>query len=131
MIHLAFNVALARSGDFQGAAGADRRAVEALGGALTGSDRPLVIASATVVLAPGRVGTAQDAPGLDPVAAEAPRGIPRASAAVPGRADVCLPGVRAAPRPVDADIPPAGSALALDHVRHARPPGASDSDRVR
>jgi hypothetical protein len=64
VIHLAFNVDMVRSGDFQGAVGADRRAVEALGEALTGSDRPLVIASATVVLAPGRVGTEQDAPGL-------------------------------------------------------------------
>jgi hypothetical protein len=70
VIHLAFNVDMARSGDFQGAVDADRRAVEALGEALTGSDRPLVIASATVVLAPGRVGTEQDAPGLDPVRAE-------------------------------------------------------------
>jgi nucleoside-diphosphate-sugar epimerase len=73
VIHLAFNVDTARSGDFQGAVGADRRAVEALGEALTGSDRPLVIASATVVLAPGRVGTEQDAPGLDPAAADGPR----------------------------------------------------------
>jgi nucleoside-diphosphate-sugar epimerase len=73
LIHLAFNVDLVRSGDFQGAVDADRRAVGALGEALTGSDRPLVIASATVVLAPGRVGTEQDAPGLDPAAAGGPR----------------------------------------------------------
>jgi nucleoside-diphosphate-sugar epimerase len=73
VIHLAFNVDIALSGDFQGAVDADRRAVEALGEALTGSDRPLVIASVTVVLAPGRVGTEQDAPGLDPTAAGGPR----------------------------------------------------------
>jgi nucleoside-diphosphate-sugar epimerase len=73
VIHLAFSVDMVRSGDFQGAVDADRRAVEALGEALTGSDRPLVIASATVVLAPGRVGTEQDAPGLDPAAAGGPR----------------------------------------------------------
>src|SRR5260221_5200767 len=73
VIHLAFNVDMVRSGDFRGAIDADRRAVEALGQALTGSDRPLVIASATVVLAPGRVGTEQDAPGLDPAAAAGPR----------------------------------------------------------
>jgi nucleoside-diphosphate-sugar epimerase len=73
VIHLAFNVDMVRSGDFQGAVDADRRAVEALGGALTGSDRPLVIASVTVVLAPGRAGTEQDAPGLDPAAAGGPR----------------------------------------------------------
>jgi nucleoside-diphosphate-sugar epimerase len=73
VIHLAFSVDMVRSGDFQGAVDADRRAVEALGEALTGSDRPLVIASATVVLAPGRVGTERDAPGLDPAAAGGPR----------------------------------------------------------
>ena len=73
VIHLAFNAGMVRSGDFQGAVDADRRAVEAMGDALTGSDRPLVIASATVVLAPGRVGTEQDAPGLDPAAAGGPR----------------------------------------------------------
>jgi hypothetical protein len=47
--------------------------VEALGEALTSSGRPLVIASATVVLAPGRTGTEQDAPGLDPAHAGGPR----------------------------------------------------------
>src|SRR6266566_9098377 len=73
VIHLAFSADMMRSGDFQGAVDADRRAVEALGEALTGSDRPLVIASATVVLAPGRVGTEQDEPGLDPAAAGGPR----------------------------------------------------------
>ncbi len=73
VIHLAFNAGMVRSGDFRGAVGADRRAVAALGEALTGSDRPLVIASATVVLAPGRVATEQDAPGLDPAAAGGPR----------------------------------------------------------
>src|SRR5260370_22981313 len=73
VIHLAFHADMMRSGDFRSAAGADRRAVAALGEALTGSDRPLVIASATVVLAPGRAGTEQDAPGLDPPAAGGPR----------------------------------------------------------
>jgi nucleoside-diphosphate-sugar epimerase len=72
VIHLAFDES-AFSGNFQGAVEADRRAVEALGEALTGSDRPLVIASVTLVLAPGRVGTEQDAPGLDPAAAGGPR----------------------------------------------------------
>ena len=79
VIHLAFNVDMVRSGDFQGAVDADRRAVAALGAALTGSDRPLVIASATVVLTPGRVGTEQDAPGLDPAAARGPRALHAAS----------------------------------------------------
>ncbi len=79
VIHLAFNAGMVRSWDFQGAVDADRRAVAALGEALTGSDRPLVIASATVVLAPGRVGTEQDAPGLDPAAAGGPRALHAAS----------------------------------------------------
>ena len=79
VIHLAFNAGMVRSGDFQGAVDADRRAVAALGEALTGSGRPLVIASAAVVLAPGRVGTEQDSPGLDPAAAAGPRALHAAS----------------------------------------------------
>ena len=47
VIHLAFKHDLAFSGDFQGAADADRRAVETFGEALAGSDRPLLIASGT------------------------------------------------------------------------------------
>jgi hypothetical protein len=43
-----------QTGDFQGAADADRRAVEVLGNALADSGRPLVIASGTAGLAPGR-----------------------------------------------------------------------------
>ena len=53
MIHLAFKHDIAFSGDFQGAADADRRAVETFGEALAGSDRPFVIASGTLGLAPG------------------------------------------------------------------------------
>jgi nucleoside-diphosphate-sugar epimerase len=79
VIHLAFNVAMVRSGDFQAAVDADRRTVQALGESLAGSGRPLVVASATVVLAPGRLGTEQDAPALDPADAG---GLPPA----PGRA---------------------------------------------
>ncbi len=66
VIHVAFKHELAFTGDFEGAADADRRAVEALGDALTGSDRPLVIASGTLAVAPGRVATEQD--GHGPVA---------------------------------------------------------------
>ncbi len=69
VIHLAFKHELAFSGDFQGAADADRRAVEAFGEALAGSDRPFLIASGTVGLAPGRVATEQDGHGPDPAAA--------------------------------------------------------------
>jgi nucleoside-diphosphate-sugar epimerase len=60
VIHLAFKHDLAFSGDFQGAADADRRAIEALGEALVGSDRPFVIASGTLGLSPGRVATERD-----------------------------------------------------------------------
>jgi nucleoside-diphosphate-sugar epimerase len=60
VIHLAFKHELAFSGDFQGAADADRRAVETLGEALAGSDRPLLIASGLLGLTPGHVATEQD-----------------------------------------------------------------------
>jgi nucleoside-diphosphate-sugar epimerase len=65
VIHLAFKHDLAFSGDFEGAADADRRAVEAL----TGSDRPLLIASGTLGVAPGRVVTEQDGHGSNPAVA--------------------------------------------------------------
>jgi nucleoside-diphosphate-sugar epimerase len=43
----------------------DREAIEALGGALEGSDRPLVITSGIAVLTPGRPGTERDTPDPD------------------------------------------------------------------
>jgi nucleoside-diphosphate-sugar epimerase len=72
VIHLAFKHEWMRTGDFQGAADADRRAVENLGDALAGSDRPLVIASGTLGVAPGRVATEQDGHGNEPPAAFGP-----------------------------------------------------------
>ena len=60
VIHLAFKHDIAFSGGFESAADADRRAVEAFGEALAGSDRPLVIASGTLMVAPGRVATERD-----------------------------------------------------------------------
>ncbi len=69
VIHLAFKHDIAFSGDFQGAADADRRAVETFGEALAGSDRPFVIASGTLGLAPGRVATERDGHGRDPAVA--------------------------------------------------------------
>src|SRR5438128_769484 len=69
VIHLAFKHDIAFSGDFQGAADADRRAVETFGEALAGSDRPFVIASGTLGLAPGRVATEQDGHCPDPLRA--------------------------------------------------------------
>lgn len=64
VIHLAFKHDIAFSGDFAGAVDADRRVVETIGDALTGSDRPFVIASGTGV-APGRVSTEADGRGPD------------------------------------------------------------------
>ncbi len=66
VIHLAFKHDIAFSGGFQAAADADRRAVEVFGEALAGSDRPLVIASGTLGLAPGRLATERDGHDLDP-----------------------------------------------------------------
>jgi nucleoside-diphosphate-sugar epimerase len=69
VVHLAFNHEMAFTGDFQGAADADRRAVEAFGDVLAGTDRPLLIASGILGLAPGRVATEED--GRQPVGSEA------------------------------------------------------------
>jgi nucleoside-diphosphate-sugar epimerase len=60
VIHLAFKHDLAFSGDFAGAADADRAAVEVICEALAGSDRPFVLASGLLGLTPGRVATEQD-----------------------------------------------------------------------
>jgi nucleoside-diphosphate-sugar epimerase len=66
VIHLAFKHDIAFSGDFEGAADADRRAIETLGEALAGSDRPLVIASGVLGLSAGRVASEQDGHDLTP-----------------------------------------------------------------
>ena len=50
--------------DLAGAGRSDVRVVQALGEALAGSGRPLVVTSGTAVLTPGRLGTEQDA--VDP-----------------------------------------------------------------
>jgi nucleoside-diphosphate-sugar epimerase len=64
VIHLAFNHEAMRSGDYPGAVGADLRAIEAIGDALAGSDKPFVVASGTLMLAfagfTGRAGTEED-----------------------------------------------------------------------
>ncbi len=75
VIHLAFKHELAFSGDFEGAADADRRAVEVMGEQLEGSERPFLLASGTLLVAPGRVATERD--GHDRDAAAALPGGPR------------------------------------------------------
>jgi nucleoside-diphosphate-sugar epimerase len=69
VIHLAFKHDLIYSGDFQGAATADRQAVETFGEALAGTDRPLLIASGTLGLTQGTLATETD--GHEPVPADA------------------------------------------------------------
>ena len=71
VVHTAYRHDLVFSGDLEGAADADRRAVEALGEALVDSDRPMVVASGTAGLTPGLPGTEEDA--ADPDSAVWPR----------------------------------------------------------
>ncbi len=63
VIHLAFKHDLVYSGDFQGAAEADRRAVEVFGEVLAGTDRPFLIASGTLGLTQGVIATEADGHG--------------------------------------------------------------------
>ena len=64
VIHLAFKHEAMRSGDFAGAIAADLSAIETIGAALEGSDKPFVSTSGTLMLAfagiTGRPGTEQD-----------------------------------------------------------------------
>jgi nucleoside-diphosphate-sugar epimerase len=59
VIHLAF---IHDFSQYEMAGATDLRAIKALGDALQGSDRPLVIASGVLGLPPGRVGTERDIP---------------------------------------------------------------------
>jgi nucleoside-diphosphate-sugar epimerase len=93
VIHLAFKHDIAFTGDFQGAADADRRAVETFGEALAGSDRPFVLASGLLGLTQGRVATERD--GRDPGSAGAHDGGPQARQATAVRTlDLASRGVR-------------------------------------
>ncbi|GLZ14977.1 putative NAD-dependent epimerase/dehydratase [Actinomadura sp. NBRC 104425] len=67
VIHLAFQ----HGEPYDQAAGADRRAIAAIGDVLAGSGRPFVVTSGTLLLAPGRVGTEADPP--DPASPGAAR----------------------------------------------------------
>ena len=61
VIHLAFQHEVAFGGNFAAAGAADRRAVDAMGAALAGSDRPLVLASGMLGLTvAGRSATEND-----------------------------------------------------------------------
>ncbi len=68
VIHLAF---IHDFSQFAASARTDQRAIEALGAALEGSGKPLLIASGTLGLAPGRVTTENDQP--DSAAPASPR----------------------------------------------------------
>jgi nucleoside-diphosphate-sugar epimerase len=72
VIHLAFNHDFSKFAD---SCEMDRRAIEALGAVLEGSDRPLLVTSGVALLAPGRTASEEDA------AVPASSAYPRASEA--------------------------------------------------
>src|SRR5579862_9715219 len=80
VIHLAFQHELAFGGNFAAAGAADRRAVEAMGAALAGSDRPFVLASGMVGLALRRPATENDGLVASPEIRANPAGVRSATA---------------------------------------------------
>jgi nucleoside-diphosphate-sugar epimerase len=80
VIHLAFQHEIAFGGDFVTAGAADRKAVEAMGAALAGSDRPFVLASGMVGLTPGRPATENDGLVAGPEVRANPAGVRAATA---------------------------------------------------
>jgi nucleoside-diphosphate-sugar epimerase len=62
VIHTAFNHDFSK---FVENCAEDRRAIEAIGGVLEGSDRPLLVTSGLALLAPGRTATEEDVPPFD------------------------------------------------------------------
>jgi nucleoside-diphosphate-sugar epimerase len=85
VIHTAFNHDFSK---YNANCEADRLAIEALGSALAGSDRPLIVTSGTALLTPGRLGTEEDH------AASSATTIPRV-ASEEAAASVAARGVRA------------------------------------
>lgn len=77
VIHTAFNHDFSK---FQENCEIDRKAIEALGNALAGSDRPLIVTSGLALVASGRAASEQDPP--VPVSASYPRASEAAAAAV-------------------------------------------------
>ena len=63
VIHLGFDHDFSK---FAENAEQDRRAIEAMGGALEGTDKPLIVTSGVAFLVPGRVATEADKPPTDP-----------------------------------------------------------------
>jgi nucleoside-diphosphate-sugar epimerase len=60
VVHLAFRHDIAFTGDFETAVASDRAAIEAIGEALAGTDRPIAIASGVAGLKPGTLATERD-----------------------------------------------------------------------
>ncbi len=60
VVHLAFRHDVAFTGDFETAVNSDMAAIEALGEALAGTDRPLAIAAGVAGLKPGDLATERD-----------------------------------------------------------------------
>jgi nucleoside-diphosphate-sugar epimerase len=73
----------------------DRRAIEALGAALVGTDRPLIVTSGTALVAPGQVATEAMAPTLDSTAM--PRVASEEAAQAVVACGVCASVVRLSP----------------------------------
>ena len=80
VIHLAFQHEQAFAGNFAAAGAADRRAVEAMGAALAGSDRPFVLAGGMIGLNLGGVATENDGLVATPEVRANPAGIRAATA---------------------------------------------------
>jgi nucleoside-diphosphate-sugar epimerase len=62
VIHLAYINDFAAAAEYANTGAVDLRAVETIGAALDGSDKPFVVTSGTLVLTPGHSGTEEDAP---------------------------------------------------------------------